>query len=275
MKKILVIAKNSFLAKQINDFFANSEYSLYFTTRKDFDATSPSQVRSYFINKYYDVVINCAINGGIRGRKDTLTDFINNIAMFNNLLDNKSHYGKLINFGSGAEFDRRHGIDECKEDEVFTKTPVDYYGMSKNIITKEIYSQNEVFNIRIFGCFGPHEKQSRFLKSNINNVLANKDIIIHQNKYMDFISADDLCRIIKYYIDNDAKLLPKDINAVYDTKYTLKQFAEMLKLYMNSESSIVVNKEGLSNSYTGCGKRLKQMGIPLNGLELEIKNILK
>ena len=215
MKKILIIAENSFLAKQIKDYFFNSEYDLCFSTRNEFDLTSAEQTRKFFNIRYYDVVINCAINGGIRGRKDTLQDFLNNIQMFKNLVNNRDAFGKLINFGSGAEFDRTSEINNCSESEIYERNPKDYYGLSKNIITKEIYKYDKFFNIRIFGCFGVHEKKDRFIKANINNILQNSPIIIHKDRHMDFISASDLCRILSHYIESDPDILPKDLNAVY------------------------------------------------------------
>ena len=274
MKKILIIAENSFLAKQIKDYFFNSEYNLYFSTRKDFDLTSAEQTRTFFNDKYYDVVINCAINGGIRGREDTLQDFLNNIQMFKNLVDNRDGFGKLINFGSGAEFDRRLDIDSCSEEEVFARNPKDYYGLSKNIITREIYKYDKFFNIRIFGCFGKYEKDTRFLKANIKKALNNQPLVVHQDKTMDFISANDLCRIIKFYFDNSIESLPKDLNAVYKKKFTLKQLAEMIKSILHSESEIVVEQEGLANSYTGSSDRLSAMNINLSGLKEELKSLL-
>lgn len=275
MKKILIIAENSFLAKQIKDYFFNSEYNLYFSTRKDFDLTSAEQTRTFFNDKYYDVVVNCAINGGIRGREDTLQDFLNNIQMFKNLVDNRDGFGKLINFGSGAEFDRSLDIDSCLEEDIFLRNPKDYYGLSKNIITKEIYKYDKFFNIRIFGCFGIHEKENRFLKANIKKALKGDSLVVHQDKFMDFISADDLCRILKFYFDNKNELLPKDLNAVYKKKYTLKQLAEVVKSHLNSESEILVQQEGLASSYTGSSERLTGIDINLSGLEKEVERFLK
>tara|TARA_R100000664_G_scaffold11804_1_gene19062 strand:+ start:3225 stop:4061 length:837 start_codon:yes stop_codon:yes gene_type:complete len=274
MKKILVIAENSFLAKQIKDYFFNSEYDLCFSTRKDFDLTSAEQTRKFFNIRYYDVVINCAINGGVRGREDTLQDFLNNIQMFKNLVDNRDAFGKLINFGSGAEFDRASEISDCSENEIYEKNPKDYYGLSKNIITKEIYKYDKLFNIRIFGCFGIYEKESRFLKTNIKNALKGEPLIIHQDKFMDFISSDDLCKILKFYFDNEKESLPKDLNAVYKKKYTLKQMAKMIKSNLKSKSKILVQQREMANSYTGKSNKLDTMNIELSGLERELKNII-
>ena len=273
--KILIIAKNSFLAKQIKDYFLNSEYDLYFSSREDFDLTSAEQTRNFFNVRHYDVVVNCAINGGIRGKEDTLQDFLNNIQMFKNLVDNRDGFGKLINFGSGAEFDRSLDIDSCSEEQIFTRSPKDYYGLSKNIITRIIYKYDKFFNIRIFGCFGKHEKEGRFLMTNIKNALSNEPLNVHQDRFMDYISADDLCKILKFYFDNDIKLLPKDLNAVYKKKYTLKQLAKMVKFHLNSESEILIQQEGLANSYTGSSERLSKMDIKLSGLEKEVERFLK
>ena len=257
------------------EHFSGSAHTFLYSTRKEFDLTSAEQTRKFFNIRYYDVVINCAINGGVRGRKDTLQDFLNNLQMFKNLVDNRDAFGKLINFGSGAEFNRESEINNCSEKEIYERNPNDYYGLSKNIITKVIYKYDKFFNIRIFGCFGEHEKKDRFIKANINNILQNNPIIIHQDKYMDFISASDLCRILSHYIESDPDILPKDLNAVYEQKYTLKNIAEMLKYYMNSESKIVVQTDGLDKPYTGCGKELKKMNLPLVGIEEGISSLLK
>lgn len=263
------------MAKQIKDYFFNSEYDLHFSSREDFDLTSAEQTRNFFNVRHYDVVVNCAINGGIRGKEDTLQDFLNNIQMFKNLVDNRDGFGKLINFGSGAEFDRSLDIDSCSEEQIFTRSPKDYYGLSKNIITRIIYKYDKFFNIRIFGCFGKHEKEGRFLKTNIKNALSNEPLNVHQDRFMDYISADDLCKILKFYFDNDIKLLPKDLNAVYKKKYTLKQLAKMVKFHLNSESEILIQQEGLANSYTGSSERLSKMDIKLSGLEKEVERFLK
>ena len=76
---------------------------------------------------------------------------VKNIQMFYNLLNNKHYFGKLINFGSGAELNM----------------PTDPYGLSKNIISKIIDAEPHFYNIRIYGVFDENELDTRFIKNNI------------------------------------------------------------------------------------------------------------
>ena len=40
----------------------------------------------------------------------------------------------MINFGSGAEFERKRPIDKATEQTIFQRHPSDYYGLAKNLI---------------------------------------------------------------------------------------------------------------------------------------------
>ena len=57
--------------------------------------------------------------------------------MFGNLFRNKDKFKLMINFGSGAEFDRTIEISNACTDDLKDRTPQDFYGMSKKIITNE------------------------------------------------------------------------------------------------------------------------------------------
>ena len=81
-------------------------------------------------------------------------------------------------------------------------------------------------NLRIFGCFGEHEESTRFFNTNINRYINGEPIQLIKDRKMDFIFADDLYKIIKFYLDgNDG---PRDVNCVYDRKYMLSDIAEII-----------------------------------------------
>lgn len=268
MKTILITGGNSFLAKEFIKLF--TDYNLIITDRNTLDITNKHQVDNFFINNKIDYVLHTAIKGGSRLKEDTFQDLIDNLNMYNNLSSNCDKFKLMINFASGAEFDRRRDIKEINEEEIFNSYPIDYYGHSKNLIAKEVLEQKNIINIRLFGCFGKHENDTRFIKSTINKCHNNEDIIIDDKK-MDFISTKDLFILIENFLQNNIKY--KDINAVYNKKVDLLYIAEYIKELINSKSSIILKEK--SKSYSGSSTKIDTLNLNFVGLEESIREMIK
>jgi GDP-L-fucose synthase len=115
--------------------------------------------------------------------------------MFENLLKFSNKFQVMFNFGSGAEFDRRFDIKNSIETDVFKSNPVDMYGLSKNLITRRIYELDaNIYNLRLFGCFGVHEEPQRLFKTCYENFAKGINANITQDKYMDYFYAQDIGR---------------------------------------------------------------------------------
>jgi len=269
MKNILVTGGNSFLAKEFKEYFCN-KFNLILTDRSTLDVTDKKAVDYFFNNNKIDYVIHTAIKGGSRLKKDSFDDFKDNINMYSNLCDNAEKYNLMFNFGSGAEFDRKRDIIRSTEEEIFKMIPEDYYGCAKNIISRDIANRNNIINIRLFGCFGKHENDTRFIKSSIRKCIDNEDIFV-DDKEMDFISATDLFFLIENYLKNDVKY--KDINAVYNKKVDLFYIAQYIKQITDSKSSIFVNSQNIKKNYSGDSKKIDSLDLELNGLEKSIKEM--
>jgi GDP-L-fucose synthase len=208
--KILITGGNGYIGKSLYNTF-NSTYDVTCITRDDLDLTSFQVMNKFFLDKYYDVVIHCAVSGGSRLKPDTAADMDINLAMYYNLLQHKSHYGKLIHFGSGAEL----------------YNPESPYGLSKRIIAKSILEQDRFYNIRIFGVFDENELDTRFIKSNIIRYI-NKEPMLIQNKKMTFFYMTDLITLIKYYIQTANSQLLKEANCSYMNSVSLHDIANMI-----------------------------------------------
>ena len=246
--KILITGGNGYIAKSL---FKNLNNSILIT-RKDFDLTDRDVTNKWFDGKYFDVVIHTAIKGGSRLSKDNSDTFYQNIQMFYNLLNNKHCFGKLINFGSGAEL----GM------------PTDPYGLSKNIISKLINSEPHFYNIRIFGVFDENELNTRFIKNNINRYIKKESILIHQNKIMDFFYMRDLIKLVEYYVDNE--YLPKEIDCKYSNSFSLKEIAHMINNLNNYQVNIEIDNQEEGISYIG---NYVDLNIDYVGLQGGIKEI--
>lgn len=230
---ILITGKNGYIAKSlINEISSYNKITLI--GREDFDLTSSIQTNNFFNNNnYFDVVIHTAITGGNRLLNEDYSVVDTNLRMYYNLLENKSHFGKLINIGSGAEL---LNID----------TP---YGLSKNIIYNSILNTDNFYNLRVYAVFDENELDRRFIKSAITNYINKKDINIFDDRYMDFFYMKDLIKVIRYYISN--KELPKEVNCVYKDKYKLSEIANIINYLSDYNVYINILNTNKEKNYIG------------------------
>lgn len=233
--KILITGGNGYIATNITPYLSNV-YDVDCVTRKDVNLLDTESVNRVFTDKFYDVIIHTAIEGGSRLIEDSTSIVHDNILMLDNIVSNKSHYKRLINIGSGAEL-------------FYPKTP---YGMSKRAILNIINSLNEHFTLRVFSIFNENELETRFIKSNILRYLNKKDMIIHQNKFMDFFGFADFIKVIKMYIQEQSSNLNKAFDCCYNTKFTLVDIANIINNLSDYKVNInVTDNEGMGDEYIG------------------------
>ena len=263
---ILITGPNGFLAKELSDYFSDKHNLVH---RMRFDVRYERWVEHVLEHNEVDVVIHTATKGVNRHKDNTLQDLSDNLGMFDNLIKHRDKYKMLFCFCSGAAFDREKLIDNIKEEEIFNRRPDDYYGLSKNIIAREVFKHDGVFNFRLFGCFGRHEGSSRFLSSVWNSITSHKPIKINQNKEMDFFWAQDVGRVIEHYMENYGKVdLPKDINLTYQKKITLLRLAKAFTTVVapGRDELLGLPDDIKGSPYTGSGGKLHSLNIRLSGL---------
>ena len=97
MKKILLTGSNGYISKSILSSFNNTDYDITKLNRSNFDLTDENSLKKWIDDKYFDVVIHTAIEGGNRLKQDDGNTLYRNILMYDNLLDCKNHYKKIHN----------------------------------------------------------------------------------------------------------------------------------------------------------------------------------
>ena len=272
--KILITGGSGFIGKNLVKTL-NKDYDVYSPSSSELDLTDAQQVTTYLQNKYFDVVIHCAIRGGRRLQPDTAVDMYENLSMYFHLMNNRDRFGKFFNFASGAEFDRRKGVfPTSKNNKLNTSWPIDYYGMSKNIISRLLKTDRQSYNFRIYGVFGIDEDDVRFIKASLLKIKQNLPIEIHQDKLFDFIHIDDLISIIKYYLSNPEYPLDSEVELVYSQKYTLSRLATLIKEITKSQVSININSTTKGRSYIGSGIGVDDIVMfNVEGLKAGIKKV--
>jgi GDP-L-fucose synthase len=249
---ILITGGNGYIAKSLHSAFKN-KYNVTSISRNDFDLRNLKSCFDWFQDKTFDVVIHTAAVGGSRLRQDDESVLIENVEIYHNILSCQKHFGKMIYFGSGAE--------------IFQSQT--FYGTSKKIISESIYSNDNVYNLRIFGVFDENELETRFIKSNIIRYIKKEPLTIHSNKLMDFFYMKDLIALVDHYIQNNN--LDKTINCSYETKSTLVNIANFINGLSDYKVPINIQNKHTLDFY--CGD--SHLPIKPIGLEQGILNTYK
>jgi nucleoside-diphosphate-sugar epimerase len=214
-----------------------------------------------------DIVINCATaTTKFQVSEQNFNDLQNNLSIFLNFYNNSDLFGRFINIGSGAEFDRYLNINLVNESQLFHVLPEDSYGYSKNVISRLVLEKANFYTLRLFGCFDHSEPKTRLFQL----IASNKDILLEQRQ-VDYISLKDFSTILEYYLNNTIPY--KDINCVYPTKVSLDEIYGMFKTTHNLTSKVKIVKINELN-YTGNGDKLETLPIKLDGLLKGIQDYL-
>lgn len=271
---ILITGGNGFIAKSIYPILAQS-HTVYAPNHTELNVLDIDKTKHFIKQHNIEVVIHTA---NIIGRHFKLLqpeDVYKSLLIFESIVCAAQSCKIFINFGAGAEFG---GIISPmiyrKESELSYSVPLECGGFAKYIMTQRTLKLNKPlgFNLRIAGCFGEYEKEDRFIKSNLYRIYNHQPIIVHQNRYMDYIYVKDLAAIIKFIIQNPQDS-PKDINCVYNTKYSLVDIAKIIIDILKYKVPVEIQKPGLGLDYTLDGTLLNNLNIQFQGIRLGIKQV--
>lgn len=267
--KILLTGGSGFIGRNIYNSL-KSNYQITRPSSKKLDLTDREQVLKFFEPRFFDVVIHCAIKGGRRNEPDSEQVLQKNLTMYFNLMNCKSSFKRFINFASGAEYDKtyniNHSIDDLKD--IYPTSP---YSMSKNIISRLVNTDENSFNLRIYGVFGPDEEEDRFILYNLKRYKEKKSIKMIQNRYWDFIYIDDLITVLELYINNSTNSLIKDYDLVYEKKNTLLEIAQKINLLDSHRVKINIQKPGKGLDFLG--KYNDSLSTSLKGFNKGLKDV--
>ena len=268
-KKIFLTGSNGFIGRNIKESLGQF-YNIISPNSRDLDLLNEAAVHKFLRKNKFDVVIHCAThNATVVSDKNLSKVLQSNRRMFFNIARCDKFFGKMFYFGSGAEFDKRCPIIKVKEIDFDKKIPIDDYGFSKYIMTKYIKSTSNIYNLRLFGCFGKHEDwRIRFISNAICRVIFDMDVTISRNVYFDYLYIEDLVKIVKCFIEMK-KIRYKEYNICSGKKIDLITLAGKILKVANKKTIIKVLRKGLKAEYTGDNTRLKAEIKNLDLLEID------
>jgi GDP-L-fucose synthase len=257
-RKILILGANGFMGRNLKEFLEKEKdlYEIYAPTSREFDISDEQAVKEQLLKKYYNVILHAAVyNPRVGPNKDPSKELDKNLRMFFNFERYQRLYGKMLYFGSGAEFDKRSEISMINEEDAGNGIPITDYGFYKYIINQSIQHSKNIYNLRIFGLFGKYEDWKKtFISGACCKALKNLPITIRQNVYFDYLYIDDFCKIVKWFIDHDVK--HRSYNVASGKKIDLLTLAGIVKKVSGKELPVYVCSEGLANEYSANNQRL-------------------
>lgn len=252
--KIAILGSNGFVGSSLSQAL-RPKHTVTDVSRQTLDLLDASDVVEWLEKNKFDAIINAAAV-----MQNTATDTHNNLGLFMNFFNASHLFGRFINLGSGAEFDRRHSIDNAAEDDIFTVLPADSYGFGQNIKSRLCHERDNFYTLRIFNCFGTHEADTRILKRPEFKIT---------DRYFDYFGIDDLITVVEHYLTADN--LPKDINCVYENKIKVSDFVKLYCKIKNDDRDIEI-VANIDINYTGRAKNLSKLKLNLLGVEKCLMN---
>lgn len=196
--------------------------SMLCPTHSELDLTDRRQVKEYLDYHKPKQIIHCASN-------DDEVCLYDNLRMFVNLAESGI---PMIIFATGRDIENRPG-------------KVGEYILSKYIAQELALSKyTHITVLKIWGCFGRYEKDSRFFTDNMLRIKRGEPIVVKENKLFSYVYIKDLAKIIR-----NLEIRNVTHNIVGYTQ-SLLYYAKILKRVTGSPYDIVVeNKTG--RDYTG------------------------
>jgi GDP-L-fucose synthase len=256
--KILLLGASGYVGR-----YLNSVFDVTAITRNECNLTDINSVEKLLKIHKPDIVINCAANVNVETAIFKQECFIENMNIFLNLYTLKDNFGKLINFGSGAEFDRSSSIDKALEKDILKIKPKDHYGLSKNIISNICLSTENFYTLRLFGCFHHSESDEKLFKK----LSRSKQDIVIADRYFDYIWMEDLYPIVKYFIEETPVV--KDINLVYKQKFLLSELVSKFTKIHNLKVNVLCDKSALN--YTGSSTLIDSLNLQLSNIDTALE----
>ncbi len=249
-------------------------YTVAAPGRADLDLRDAEAVRRFLEKGKFDAVVHAANPTGANPFDAGERLFEHSLRVFASLEHCAGLYGKMLYFGSGAEYGKHRALDMIAEDRIGEELPRDAYGLSRYLMQRLAARRDNIVNLRLFGCYGPGDPDYKLIPGIMHQVRAGREIRLRHNVRFDFLYVDDIVPVLEYCLENRPTC--RDYNLCGSRPVTLLSVAEAVRRQMKSAAPIIVGTEGDGLAYTGSNERLRRE-IPLwkpRSMDEGIDNIL-
>jgi UDP-glucose 4-epimerase len=252
--RILITGGTGFIGCNLAGQYARS-HAVAVPSRAELNLLDAEAVRVYLERHRFDTVIHAATERANRALGSAPGLFDRNCRMFFNLARNPHAFGRMLFLSSSAVYDRVHSKPKLSEEDFDVHVPVDDYGFSKYVCACAVDGMDGVYELRLFGVFGPHEDwRVRFISNACSRAVWNLPVVIRQNVFFDYMDVDDLGRILECFAA--APLRHRHYNVCTGHPIDLKALAEKVVAAAGKPLGIEIRNPGLGNEYSGDNTRM-------------------
>lgn len=254
--KVLVTGGSGFIGRNLVEGLGPG-FTVHAPTSQELDLCDPAALDAWLeAHGPYEAVLHTATHNATRtSHRDVAEVLDRNLRLYFNLVRRDDAWGRLVNFGSGACYDRRAAPERVEESYFGRHLPADDYGLSKHVIARHAERHPRVVELRVFGCYGPHEDwRIRFISNALCKALCDLPITLRQDVAFDYLWVEDLVEITRRTLRDP---LPAGAyNACTGAPIRLAELAALVLEVTGRDLPVHIAQEGLGRPYTGNNARL-------------------
>jgi len=127
LTSVFITGASGFIGRNLAEYLG-ARYEVAAPTSAELDLLDTRRVEDYLGAHRFDVIVHAATTRSNRRNPASAYLLDRNCRMFFNLVRNREKFGKMIHFGSGAEYDRKNLPARVQENYFDTRVPTDPYG---------------------------------------------------------------------------------------------------------------------------------------------------
>jgi GDP-L-fucose synthase len=252
--KILITGGSGFIGRNLALQYA-PPFVVAAPNRTELDLLDAGAVRQYLERHRFDAVIHAACERSNRGLASSAALLDRNCRMFFNLARNSHAFGRMLFLSSGAVYSREHWLPRMSEDYFDAHVPADDYGFSKYVCAKAVESMDRVYELRLFGVFGPHEDwRVRFISNACCRAVCGLPVVVRQNARFDYLDVEDLGWILERFLAKRPE--HHQYNVCTGRSVDLLTLAEKVVRASGQDLPIVVKNQGMGTECSGDAARM-------------------
>lgn len=258
-KRIWISGGSGFIGSNIIPLL-EEKYEILAPRRSQVNMLAANEVSDFIRANDITAIVHCANPNPTKNALDLIVDmYEGSMKCFLNLYQCRNQVDKILYFGSGAEYGKTADMVMIEESAFGRFLPEDPYGQAKYQMNLLSQQASNVYNLRIFGCFGKGDHESKFITHCVNCLRKNEQITIRKDCAFDYILVNDLAAVVDWFLQNQPKY--KDYNVCSGKPYMLSEIAKMTsqiyaEMGYGKEEEIVLLQDSLNYSYTASNKRL-------------------